>query len=125
LVRATLFVALTWHSTAVYTQAATPEMPSLLVLAARNPTLAEILRVAPEYAPAVRDQLGPLEFPPLSVSTVQGGRRGSSPTPSEAEQLARNPDFAVAYARYPDETLGLLRQINGIVAATGGHGAGR
>jgi hypothetical protein len=89
--------------------AQTAQVVSILV--SRNPTIADLQRAAPEKLSSIVTRLER-----LTTGTRQGDlRTGVLPTEAEKAQIAANPEFALAYDRYPLATITLLRSVNEIL----------
>ena len=79
---------------------------------AANPQLRDIVRITPSTLPLVLKKLDD-----ITTGAVDSPSRGDAvPTAAERAQLSRNPAFAAAFARNPDETLRLLRWTNATLA---------
>jgi hypothetical protein len=76
-----------------------------------NPILKQLALASPNDVPTVLVRLGDV----IRGSGPIGIPRQPSPTPSERAQLAKNPDFALAYRHNPEKALALLQRVNSLI----------
>ena len=95
--------------------AAAQSPPSAGDIGTRNPLLNQVAQVDPDVLNSLLARLSAIRGSP----SRQGAARGDPPTDSEQREIAANPIFAEAFAKSPDETIGVLRQVNLFLRAGG------